>query len=83
MAESSYIVIDKPTHKIRPHNKGGRFAAKMGFYGILGACLRINQLRPLPKRREAASRCDWAKNKKMTEIFHLNLNGSRYITIKS
>ena len=67
----------------RPPDKGGRFAAKMGFCGILGACLSINQSRPLPKRRDTASRSDCAekKRKKMTEIFHLY--ESRYTTIKS
>ncbi len=59
-----YKTDKKSGQEIRPHNKGDGFAAKLRFCGILGACLSINQSRPLPKRRDAASRSDWAKNKK-------------------
>ncbi len=53
------------TAQSRPLEKVGCFAAKMRFCGMQGVSLSINQSEPLPKRRDAVSQSDWAKNKKL------------------
>ncbi len=71
----------------RPPDKGDRFAAKMGFCGILGAALFKFKYKPIktPCQSVGALRPDLTGRKtknikyKMTEIFHLYER--RYTTI--